>query len=42
MIAPIDMDGWTILEEEIDAIYLTWSEIEKIRQLDLSNHPQLL
>jgi hypothetical protein len=27
IIPPIDMDGWTILEEEIDVVYLPWDQI---------------
>lgn len=41
IIPPIDMDGWTILEEEVDAIYLTWNEIKLIQKVDLSDHPHL-
>jgi site-specific recombinase XerD len=32
----IDMDGWTILEEEADTVYLNWDEIMAIYALDLS------
>jgi site-specific recombinase XerD len=42
IIAPIDMEGWTILEEEIDAVYLSWAEIEKIKHADLTAHPHLI
>lgn len=42
IIPPIDMDGWTILEEEVDAIYLSISEIKEIYDLDLSRHKYLL
>jgi len=41
IIKPIDMAGWKILEEEVDAIYLTTQEILKIYKLDLSEYPQL-
>jgi site-specific recombinase XerD len=41
IIAPIDMDGWTILEEEVDAVYLCMDEINAIYNLDLSNSPHL-
>jgi hypothetical protein len=41
IIAPIDMDGWTILEEEVDAVYLCMDEIKAIYNLDLSNSPRL-
>jgi site-specific recombinase XerD len=37
----IDMDGWTILEEEVDAVYLSMDEINLIYDLDLSNYPHL-
>jgi integrase len=42
IIAPIDMDGWTILEEEVDAVYLGMDEINSIYNLDLSMYPHLL
>ncbi len=42
IIAPIDMDGWTILEEEVDAVYLRIDEIKTIYHLDLSKHPHLI
>jgi integrase len=35
------MDGWKVLEEEVDAVYLTMYEINAIYNLDLSNHPNL-
>jgi site-specific recombinase XerD len=38
IISPIDMDGWTILEEDVDAVYLPLDEINKIYRLDLSGH----
>jgi len=41
IIPPVDMDGWKILEEEVDAIYLNWEEIKLIQQVDLSDHPHL-
>lgn len=41
IIPPIDMDGWTILEEEVDAIYLNWEEIKLIQTVDLSDYPYL-
>jgi hypothetical protein len=40
IIAPVDMDGWRILEEDVDAVYLTLDEIHAIYNLDLSNYPQ--
>jgi hypothetical protein len=36
------MDGWTILEEEVDAVYLSWNEIQQIFMVDLSNHTHLV
>lgn len=42
IIAPIDMDGWTILEEEVDAVYLSMNEINWIYNLDLSTYPHLV
>jgi hypothetical protein len=41
IIAPIDTDGWKVLEEEVDSVYLTMSEINAIYNLDLSNHANL-
>jgi site-specific recombinase XerD len=41
IITPVDMDGWKVLEEEIDAIYLTNAEIKQIKETDLSQHPYL-
>src|SRR5205085_2194448 len=35
-------EGFKILEEEADAIYLTEMEIENIRTLDLSSYPHLI
>ncbi|PQJ13020.1 integrase [Flavipsychrobacter stenotrophus] len=40
-VAPIDMDDFKILDEETDAIYLTYEEIGKIYALDLANDPVL-
>jgi integrase len=42
IIAPIDMDGWTIIQEEVDAVYLTMDEIKIIYNLDLSKFPHLI
>jgi len=42
IILPIDLDGFKILEEEADAIYLTEAEIQRIYLLDLSEHPHLI
>jgi len=30
IIAPIDLEGWSILEEEVDAVYCNWNEINLI------------
>jgi hypothetical protein len=38
IITSVDMDGWKVLEEEIDAIYLSNDEIETIKNTDLSHH----
>jgi len=42
IIAPVDMDGWTIIEEEVDAVYLSMREINVIYNLDLSKFPHLI
>ena len=42
IIVDIDYEGWKILEEEVDAIYLTPAEINKVYNLDFSEHPALL
>ncbi|GEO11372.1 site-specific integrase [Segetibacter aerophilus] len=42
IIAPIDMDGWTILEEEVDAVYLSMDEVHSVYNVDLSNSPHLI
>ncbi len=36
------MDGWEILEVEVDAVYLTRDEIQRIGDLDLSARPDLV
>jgi integrase len=36
------MEGWTIMEEEVDAVYLRWNEIKLMYQVDLSNHLHLM
>lgn len=36
------MDGWNILEEEVDAVYLSMKEINIIYNLDLTNYPHLI
>jgi integrase len=42
IISPIDMEDFKILDEETDAIYLTYEEIGKIYNLDLTNDPTLV
>ncbi len=41
IIAPINLDDFKILDEESDAVYLTWDEIIRIYQIDLSAYPHL-
>ena len=42
IIAPIDFSEWGSIGEDSDAVYLTWEEIEKIHQVDLTAHPHLI
>ncbi|WP_018629346.1 site-specific integrase [Niabella aurantiaca] len=42
IVKPIDLSDFKIPEEESDAIYLTYEEIAKIYQADLSEHPYLI
>jgi hypothetical protein len=42
IIPPINMDGWKVLQEETDAVYLTMKEIQAIYSLDLTYHPHLV
>jgi integrase len=42
IIAPIDLTDFKISEEETDAIYLSYDEIEKIYRTDLSAYPHLV
>jgi len=42
IIKPIDLTDFKIPEEESDAIYLTYEEIAKIYQTDLSENPHLI
>ena len=37
----IDLSDFKVLEEEVDAVYLSWNEISTIYHLDLSNHKAL-
>lgn len=41
IISPINLDDFKILDEEADAVYLTWDEIKRIYQADLSAHTHL-
>jgi len=41
VIAPIDMDDFKVLDEETDAIYLTYEEIGKMYNADISHDPTL-
>jgi integrase len=41
LIPPIDMSDFKILDEEADAIYLSYEEVGKIYNLDLSEKPTL-
>ena len=41
IIAPINLEDFKILDEETDAVYLTWDEIIRIYQTDLSDQPHL-
>lgn len=41
IVAPIDLTDFKIPEEETDAIYLTYNEINKLYNTDLSNQPFL-
>lgn len=41
IIPPIDPTDFKILDEEADAVYLTWAEIARIYQTDLSEQPHL-
>ncbi len=41
IISFIDLSDYKVLEEEVDAVYLSWSEISTIFHLDLSKHQHL-
>jgi len=41
IIAPVDMDDFKVLDEETDAIYLTYEEIGKMYNADISRDPTL-
>lgn len=42
IISPIDLSDFKILNEESDAIYLSWNEINQIYNTDLTDFPSLL
>jgi len=42
IISPIDLSDFKILDEQSDAIYLSWKEINQIFLTDLSNHSYLV
>lgn len=42
IISPIDLSDFKILEEESDAIYLSWKEINQVFYTDLSEYPYLV
>lgn len=37
----MDLSAFKVMEEEVDAIYLSWKELSAIYHLDLSKQPQL-
>jgi integrase len=41
IIQPIDMNGWEILEEDADTVYLSFAEIDAIRTADLGDYAHL-
>ncbi len=41
IIPQVDLEGWNILEEEVDAIYCNWNEINRIYNIDLQQYPHL-
>jgi len=41
IISPIDLSDFKILDEDADAVYLSWPEITRIYQADLSEKPHL-
>jgi len=41
IIPQVDLEGWDILEEEVDAIYCNWNEINRIYNVDLQQYPHL-
>ena len=41
LIAPVNMKGWRIVEEDSDAVYCPWPEIYQIANTDLTGHQYL-
>ena len=41
MIPYIDLSSYKVVEEDVDALYLSWKEISKMYRLDLSGQPML-
>jgi hypothetical protein len=37
----MDLSAFKVMEEEVDAVYLSWKELSSIYHLDLSSQPQL-
>ncbi|QEC69264.1 site-specific integrase [Panacibacter ginsenosidivorans] len=37
----IDLNGYKLMEEEVDGVYLSWSELSRVYHLDLSGTPFL-
>lgn len=42
IVPPIDLSDFKILDEESDAVYLNWEEINTVFQVDLTEHPDLV
>lgn len=42
IIAPIDLSDFKVLDEESDAIYLSWKEVNQVFCTDLSEYPYLI
>ncbi|MGI8635929.1 MAG: site-specific integrase [Segetibacter sp.] len=41
IIPSVDLEGWNILEEEVDAVYCNWKEVNLIYNADLKDYPHL-
>jgi integrase len=41
IIPPIDLSAFKVMEEDVDAIYLSWAEISAMYKLDLAAQPML-